>query len=76
MKPVAAIAIYWLAETFSAGFLKSPTFAIVIAHLKVGAQKKTKKESKKEAVLLVKGPAGCSNSDLMLAGQGRVITAF
>lgn len=41
MKPVAQMAIYWLAEMFSAGFLKSPMFAIVIIHLKVGAQKKT-----------------------------------
>ena len=39
--------------------------AIVISHLKVGAQKK-----------IVKGPAGCNRSDLALVGQGRVITTF
>jgi hypothetical protein len=39
MKPVAVMASCWFAETFSAGFLKSPMLAMVMSHLKVGAQK-------------------------------------
>ena len=54
-----------MAEMFSAGREKSPMFAIVISHLKVGAQKK-----------IVKGPAGCNRRDLALVGQGIVITTF
>jgi hypothetical protein len=50
MNPVHVIASYWLAEMFSAGLLKSPMLAMVMSHLKVGAQKK-----------MVKGPAGCSS---------------
>ncbi len=65
MKPVYVIGSCWLAEMFSAGWEKSPMFAIVISHLKVGAQKK-----------IVKGPAGCKRSDLALVGQGSVITTF
>ena len=42
--PVHAIAIYQFVEIISAGFSKSPMFAMVIAHLKVGAQKKTKRD--------------------------------
>jgi len=41
MQPVMKIAICWLAEIFSAGFFMSPMFEKVIAHLNVGAQKKT-----------------------------------
>ena len=50
MNPVHVIASYWLAEMFSAGLLKSPMLAMVMSHVKVGAQKK-----------MVKGPAGCSS---------------
>jgi hypothetical protein len=42
MMPVAKIAIYWFVEIRCAGFSMSPMFEIVIIHLKVGAQKKTK----------------------------------
>ena len=65
MKPVHVIASCWLEEMFSAGREKSPMFAIVISHLKVGAQKK-----------IVKEPAGCKRSDVALVGQGSVITTF
>ena len=65
MKPVAVMAICWLAETFSAGFLKSPMFAMVINHLKVGAQKK-----------MVKGPAGWSRRLRAEAPQGSDMTTF
>lgn len=47
----------WLVEINSAGFFMSPMLAMVIIHLKVGAQKKTV-ESQEEEVLLVNGPAG------------------
>ena len=39
--PVKKMAHYWLVDIFSAGFFKSPMFEKVMAHLKVGAQKKT-----------------------------------
>ena len=41
MTPVAKIAICWYGDTFSAGLSRSFRFEKVIAHLKVGAQKKT-----------------------------------
>ena len=41
MKPVAHTAIYWFADIISAGLDISPIFAMVINHLKLGAQKKT-----------------------------------
>ena len=59
MKPVQVMASCWFAEMFSAGRLKSPMFAIVISHLKVGAQKK-----------IVKGPAGWRRRLRMEVGQG------
>jgi len=65
MNPVAVIASYWFADMFSAGFEKSPMLAMVIIHLKVGAQKK-----------MVKGPAGCTRSVRMPEGHGRVSTTF
>jgi hypothetical protein len=50
---------------FSAGFLKSPMLAMVMSHLKVGAQKK-----------MVKGPAGCRRRLRAEALHGRAITTF
>ena len=41
MKPVAHTAIYWFADIISAGLDISPIFAMVINHLKLGAQKNT-----------------------------------
>jgi hypothetical protein len=65
MSPVPAIANCWFAEMFSAGLEKSPIFAMVIIHLKVGAQKN-----------MVNGPAGCISRLLTPEGQGRLITTF
>jgi hypothetical protein len=42
ISPVMVIASCWLAEICWAGLEKSPMFEKVIAHLKVGAQKKTR----------------------------------
>ena len=48
----------------SAGLDMSEIFEIVIAHLKVGAQKN-----------IVKGPAGCDKKEAMGVGQGSFSTA-
>jgi len=46
MTPVKPIASCWFVEMFSAGRSMSPMLEIVIIHLKVGAQKKTKERSR------------------------------
>lgn len=53
----------------------SPMLAIVIIHLNVGAQKKTRRKVR-DQWLLVNGPAGWANSDLMPLGSGRDKAAF
>jgi hypothetical protein len=50
---------------FSAGFEKSPMLAMVMSHLKVGAQKK-----------IVKGPAGWRRRLRAEGPHGRAITTF
>ena len=75
MQPVINTANYWLAETFWAGFLKSPIFEKVIAHLKVGAQKNTMQKFhliKQILYLLVNNPAGWVTKFLMTYGKNGV----
>lgn len=57
MVPVAARAVDWEADSFSAGRARSPRPAITSPHLKDGAQKKT-----------VFGPAGWFQNGWNLAG--------
>jgi hypothetical protein len=58
-KPVEKIANCWLTEMFSAGLFMSLMLERVMAHLKVGAQKK-----------MVSGPAGCASSVFIGEGSG------
>ena len=53
--PVAKMASCWYGEIFSAGLLKSPMLEKVIIHLKVGAQKKTKRQT--TALVYLKMPS-------------------
>ena len=58
------IASCWFAETSSAGRFISAMLEMVMAHLKVGAQKN-----------IVNGPAGCAKREEIGEGHGSLSTA-
>lgn len=67
------IAIYWLEDMSSAGLSKSPMFDIVIIHLKVGAQKNTKRlnYNRKECLYLWMDQQGAIGNFLFLMAKVR-----